>query len=457
MLFCLSWWSRGHPLCSMTSPLRDRSHHCRVRGGGKMEEEVLKREDKRTTRAEEELEEVSQLQINHLEQQVVALQMRVRALSEETQQQAEELAVWRLASKPAPTFDQFLPNKDNQSETQDQSSAVRQPQSNQQQTEETTQSRTLSLTALAQVQAPTLGVQGSPSHVTVIREDELLLSCSINKLQGRMLFSRLQQGNLPEPKSFHPSKKTAALQEYSQDTAKIDQESEKENQEINILQRSDTCPTQHTQLIQMSSEKTGQQLVTKDLHKVSGPNKTKTTECHMGNPEAKSDASRATNEINTTNDSSDRGVRTEMKSVSSQTEESLCPRSAPAASELHCAYTQTEEEEEENEDDLVDSPPVSPVPLSQGAESGDKMLFSGSFPIPADPARLAERIRRNRTQLSAAFDDTEYEPYGLPEVVMKGFADIPTGPSCPYIVRRGLLGTTVVPVQKDSGQEEETD
>lgn len=116
--------------------------------------------------------------------------MRVRALSEETQQQAEELAVWRLASKPAPTFDQFLPNKDNQSETQDQSSAVRQPQSNQQQTEETTQSRTLSLTALAQVQAPTLGVQGSPSHVTVIREDELLLSCSINKLQGRMLFSR---------------------------------------------------------------------------------------------------------------------------------------------------------------------------------------------------------------------------------------------------------------------------
>lgn len=36
-----------------------------------------------------------------------------------------------------------------------------------------------------------------------------------------------------------------------------------------------------------------------------------------------------------------------------------------------------------------------------------------------------------------------------------GFADIPTGPSCPYIVRRGLLGTAVVPVlPKDPGQDE---
>lgn len=107
-----------------------------------------------------------------------------------------------------------------------------------------------------------------------------------------------------------------------------------------------------------------------------------------------------------------------MTSVSSQTEESLYPHAAQTASELHCAYTQTEEEEEEEEE--VDSPPISPIPSSLGAESGVKMLFSGSFPIPSDPARLAERIRRNRTQLSAAFDDTEYEPYGLPEVVMKG-------------------------------------
>lgn len=43
-------------------------------------------------------------------------------------------------------------------------------------------------------------------------------------------------------------------------------------------------------------------------------------------------------------------------------------------------------------------------------------------------------------------------------VCAPGFADIPTGPSCPYIVRRGLLGTAVVPgPQKPPDQEEETD
>ncbi|XP_042348943.1 centromere protein F isoform X2 [Plectropomus leopardus] len=403
----------------------------------------LEREDGRTSGAEEELEEGSELHINRLEQQVEELQMRLQALSAQTQQQAEELAMWRLASKPAPTFDQFPPGSDNQSETQDQVSSVRQSQSNPQQTDETTQ-----------FQEPYLGVQESRGNVTVVREDELLLSCSSNKLQGRMLFSRLQHSNLPEPKSLHPSKKTAALQEYNQNNAETDEESEKENQEINILHQSNTCQTQpkekrDTEVIQMASEKTGPPHATKDSHKVSGPKQTKSPECFPANHEAKQDASRATH------DSSDRCVRTEMKSVYSQTEESLFLHRAPTASELHCAYTQTEEEEDEEE--LVESPPVSPVPLSEGAELRDKMLFAGSFPIPADPARLAERIRRNRTQLSAAFDDTEYEPYGLPEVVMKGFADIPSGPSCPYIVRRGLLGTSVVPVSPKDEKQEETD
>lgn len=201
------------------------------------------------------------------------------------------------------------------------------------------------------------------------------------------------------------------------------QESEKEVQEISFLQQSDTCPVQYTvktdiKLIQMSSENIDQQHVTKDLLKVSGSYKIKPTECQTVNQEANPNASTQTNEIYTTNDSPNRDFSTKMKSVSSQTEDSLYPRSAPAASELQCAYTQTEEEKEDGE--LVDSSPVAPVPLSETAEPGEKMLFSGSFPIPSDPARLAERIRRNRTQLSAAFDDTEYEPYGLPEVVMKG-------------------------------------
>lgn len=88
--------------------------------------------------------------------------MKLQALSKDTQQQAEELAMWRLASQPAPTFD--LSNTETNTETQ----------SNQQQTDK----------------APCLGVHESPGNVTVTREDELLLSSSSNKLQGRMLFSR---------------------------------------------------------------------------------------------------------------------------------------------------------------------------------------------------------------------------------------------------------------------------
>ncbi|XP_034546257.1 centromere protein F [Notolabrus celidotus] len=393
---------------------------------------ALEQEDRGTSKVEREQEAESELQIVRLQQQVVELHTKLRSLSEETQQQAEELTMWRLASQPAPTFD--LLNTENS-----------EPQSDQQQTEGMTQDQ-------LKVQVQNLGVQESPGNVTVIRGDELFLSCSSNRLQGRMLFSRLQHSNLPEPKSLHPSKKMAALQEYNQVTTKVDKEIEKENLDINVMHRSNIHQTQHkekkdSEVIQMSSEKTGQQRVTKDVHVISGPNQTRTAECDIKNHEAKPE-----NKINTTNDSSDGPVSTGMKSVSSQTEESFY-LSAPTPPDLHCAYTQTEEEEEEEE--LVDSPPVSPVQLSEGAGVGDKRLFSGSFPIPADPAQLAERIRRNRTQLSAAFDDTEYEPYGLPEVVMKGFADIPSGPSCPYIVRRGLLGTSVVPApQKDSRQEE---
>lgn len=178
------------------------------------------------------------------------------------------------------------------------------------------------------------------------------------------------------------------------------QESEIEKHENNFHQQPDT------------SEET----VTKD-HQVSGMTIREPSERHTGNPEAKPDISKQTNEIKTPNGSSIKDFSFETKSVSSQTDESLYLVRTPASPELHCVHTQTEEEEGE---DMVDSLSVSPVPLSENAGSGDRMLFSGSFPIPADPARLAERIRHNRTQLSAAFDDTEYEPYGLPEVVMKG-------------------------------------
>ncbi|CAJ1058740.1 centromere protein F [Xyrichtys novacula] len=386
----------------------------------------------RTSKAERDQEAESELQIVHLQQQVMELNMKLRSLSEASKQQAEELAMWRLASQPAPTFDPS--NAENQSETQDQISAFRESQSDQQQSDESTQNHAK--------------VQESPGHVTVIRGDELLLSCSSNKLQGRTLFSRLQHSNLPEPKSLQPAKKTATLQDYNQVTTRLNKETEKENLNISILLQSNPCQVQHKE---RKDSEVIQQQAAKDVLKVPGPSLTKTAESFMRNQETLIEV----NKLKTNNDASDKLVRTEMKSVSSQTEESFCPLSALAAPDRHCAFTQTEEEEEE-EEESVESPPVSPV-LSEEAEVADKSLFSGSFPIPADPARLAERIRRNRTQLSAAFDDTEYEPYGLPEVVMKGFADIPSGPSCPYIVRRGLLGTSVVPAPQKGPEQEETD
>lgn len=201
------------------------------------------------------------------------------------------------------------------------------------------------------------------------------------------------------------------------------QDPEKENWEINSI--SDICEKQHkeemdTEVVPVSSD-TSCPYVTSDSTKVSRPKQTKAAKCPMGNAEVITDVSRTSKETIATSDPSDRDIKPDMKSVSSQTEDHFYPTSAPAASELLCASTQTEEEvEAHGEDELVESPPLSPVPLPEGTESEEKMLFSASFPIPADPARLAERIRRNRTQLSAAFDDTEYEPYGLPEVVMKG-------------------------------------
>ncbi|KAM8908074.1 uncharacterized protein AB9W97_005626 isoform 3-T3 [Spinachia spinachia] len=368
-----------------------------------------------TTKAEEELEAMPELHIKPLQQQVKELQRSLRSLSAETEQQAEELVRWRLSAQPAPTFDQWLPNTDNQYETQDQIPAAWNQRS---------------------------GV------VSVVREDELFLSCSSSTVQGRLLSSRLQNSKLPEQKTLKPSGKTAALQECDQ----IVQESEEENHEISLSPQLNTCQTQlregsDKEVIQMLPEKAGRPDDTKDSIKDSTPKQSRSAECSSGSPESVSKAGTAP-------DSSDNDPQRETRSVGSQTEEGLSPRRAATTSDLRCAYTQTEEKEEE---DLVEPPGVSAVASSEGAGLRDG-VFLGSFPIPADPARLAERIRRNRTQLSAAFDDTEYEPYGLPEVVMKGFADIPSGPSCPYIVRRGLLGTTVVPVApKDQRHEEETD
>ncbi|XP_039504714.1 centromere protein F isoform X2 [Pimephales promelas] len=136
--------------------------------------------------------------------------------------------------------------------------------------------------------------------------------------------------------------------------------------------------------------------------------------------------------------------RTEMKNVSTQTEESRELDLRDKHSPIHaCTQTDGEQLETEQDEDGKDSPPLSLAPQI----TTNQPLLSSMFPI-SDPAHLAERIRQNRTRMSAAYDQTEYEPYGLPEVVMKGFADIPSGPACPYVLRRGLLGTDALPLPR---------
>lgn len=90
---------------------------------------------------------------------MVALQAELQSLSEENQRQAEDLAVWRLMAQ-TPCLD-----------PEDPIAATHSP---------------------APLSPGHNTAPLSPGHntVTVIREDELLLSCTFNRLYGRTLVSR---------------------------------------------------------------------------------------------------------------------------------------------------------------------------------------------------------------------------------------------------------------------------
>ncbi|KAI7801238.1 centromere protein F [Triplophysa rosa] len=156
------------------------------------------------------------------------------------------------------------------------------------------------------------------------------------------------------------------------------------------------------------------------------------------------------------------GNRTEVRevqSVSTQTEESGELSDTTVKRSLVHTGTQTDNVPLETDEDEGHEGPADSPPLSRTLQSvTNQLLLSKAFPM-SDPAHLAERIRQNRNRMSAAYDDTEYEPYGLPEVVMKGFADIPSGPACPYVLRRGLLGTDAMPLplKEATPQDEDED
>lgn len=111
--------------------------------------------------------------------------------------------------------------------------------------------------------------------------------------------------------------------------------------------------------------------------------------------------------------------RTEVKSVSTQTEKSQELDLRDRHSPIH-ACTQTDGEQLKTEQDEGNKEPADSPPLFQAPQTvTNQLLLPSMFPM-SNPAHLAERIRQNRSRMSAAYDETEYEPYGLPEVVMKG-------------------------------------
>uniref|UniRef100_F7EG17 Centromere protein F n=1 Tax=Monodelphis domestica TaxID=13616 RepID=F7EG17_MONDO len=66
--------------------------------------------------------------------------------------------------------------------------------------------------------------------------------------------------------------------------------------------------------------------------------------------------------------------------------------------------------------------------------------------LPSTPETFIKKIKKEVTPKGITYslrglENTQYEPEGLPEVVKKGFADIPTEKTSPYILRRTTMAT----------------
>ncbi|XP_006772996.1 PREDICTED: centromere protein F isoform X1 [Myotis davidii] len=106
-------------------------------------------------------------------------------------------------------------------------------------------------------------------------------------------------------------------------------------------------------------------------------------------------------------------------------------------------------------------PGSSPVPSvtekqkssGQSKGSGKRQRNSGIWEdgggaAPSTPDSFPKRSRkavRSGAHPAEDAEDTEFELEGLPEVVKKGFADIPTGKTSPYVLRRTTMATRTSP------------
>ncbi|MBZ3886655.1 Centromere protein F [Sciurus carolinensis] len=111
---------------------------------------------------------------------------------------------------------------------------------------------------------------------------------------------------------------------------------------------------------------------------------------------------------------------------------------------------------------LLNSSVPGPSPVSSVSEkklsgqnkgSGKRQRSSGIWEnggglTPSTPETFPKKIRKTGKggiQPAEDEEETEYAPEGLPEVVKKGFADIPTGKTSPYVLRRTTMATRTSP------------
>ncbi|KAB0345532.1 hypothetical protein FD754_022458 [Muntiacus muntjak] len=90
------------------------------------------------------------------------------------------------------------------------------------------------------------------------------------------------------------------------------------------------------------------------------------------------------------------------------------------------------------------------LPSGQNKSSGKRQRSSGiredgGETTPSTPETFSKKSRKAIKSGTHPAEDAEFEPEGLPEVVKKGFADIPTGKASPYILRRTTMATRTSP------------
>ncbi|XP_049724513.1 centromere protein F isoform X1 [Elephas maximus indicus] len=78
--------------------------------------------------------------------------------------------------------------------------------------------------------------------------------------------------------------------------------------------------------------------------------------------------------------------------------------------------------------------------------SGIRESGGGSAPSTLETfPKKGRKAARSGVHSAGDTEDAEFEPEGLPEVVQRGFADIPTGKTSPYVLRRTTMATRTSP------------